>query len=46
VRELLGKVATTDTTLRTFPNGLHDMLHDYEKEDVLAALWEWLSTRL
>jgi alpha-beta hydrolase superfamily lysophospholipase len=46
VRELLGRVATTDTTLRTFPNGLHGMLHDYEKEDVLAALWEWLSTRL
>jgi alpha-beta hydrolase superfamily lysophospholipase len=46
VRELLGRVATTDTTLRTFPRGLHGMLHDYEKEDVLFALWEWLSTRL
>jgi acylglycerol lipase len=45
-RAMLDKVASKDKCIKTFPEGLHDMLHDYEKDDVLAALSEWLQSRV
>jgi alpha-beta hydrolase superfamily lysophospholipase len=45
VEEFLEQVASTDVTLKTYPEGLHDMLHDYEKEQVRADILEFIATR-
>lgn len=44
-QEFLERVASTDTTLRLYPELWHDLLHEPEKEQVTADLIEWLDRR-
>lgn len=43
---LMEKVQDAKATVTTFPEGLHDMLHDYEANTVMAALLDWLRPRV
>jgi esterase/lipase len=40
------QVTSTDKTLKTWPDGVHVMLHDPEEPEVLAAIWDWMHSRL
>lgn len=46
VRRLMANCASTDKELKVYPDGLHDLLHDYEKADVRSDILEWMAAHL
>lgn len=46
VEEFLGRVQSTEKELKRFPDGLHDLLHDYEKDEVRASVMTWIEARM
>jgi alpha-beta hydrolase superfamily lysophospholipase len=40
------QTSSKDVTIKTYPEGRHEMLNEINKEDVLADLGEWLDARL
>lgn len=46
VDAFLGRIKSNDKELKRFPDGLHDMLHDYEKDEVRASVVAWIESRV
>eukprot|EP00892_Ulva_mutabilis_P009446 jgi/Ulvmu1/6874/UM031_0079.1 len=46
VEAFLSRIGSIDKELKRFPDGLHDMLHDYERDEVWDAILSWVDIRL
>lgn len=46
VEAFLARIGSSDKELKCFPDGLHDMLHDYERDELRASVVEWIESRL
>lgn len=46
VEAFFGRIASTDKELVRLPEGMHDMLHDFEKHDVRKAILTWIQARI
>ena len=46
VEEFLARVGSSEVVLKKFPEGLHDMLHDYEKDDVRKEILDFIVGKL
>lgn len=46
VEEFLSRVGSSEVVLKKFPEGLHDMLHDYEKDEVRKEIVSFILGKL
>jgi len=44
-QRFLNTCASSDKTLKVFPDALHDIMHDVEKGDVFEVILAWLEAK-